>query len=61
MDYEINNDIKNGIIDLTEEAQDEIVDYINEQIDMPFLNEKQEERVMMFAYDMIQKVLRDVL
>jgi|TARA_R100000808_G_C2140737_1_gene148536 hypothetical protein len=55
--------VKDNIIDevFNEELQKEVVEALNENIDIPFLSEKTEEKILNSLYDTVEGVIKNAI
>lgn len=54
---EFDPEAKESIKEALDYQKDEVVDYLNEWIDIPFLNEDQEEVIIEYIYEGIMKII----
>ena len=57
------NDNKDAIIDkiFDEQLQDKLVTRLNEHVDIPFISEKTEEKILNAIYDSVEDVVKEVM
>ena len=55
--------VKENIIDevFNEELQEEVVKALNDNIDIPFLSEKTEEKILNSLYDTVEEVIKNAI
>ena len=55
--------VKENIIDevFNEELQEEVVKALNDNIDIPFLSEKTEEKILNSLYDTVEGVIKNAI
>ena len=55
--------VKDNIIDevFNEDLQKEVVEALNENIDIPFLSEKTEEKILNSLYDTVEGVIKNAI
>ena len=55
--------VKENIIDevFNEELQEEVVKSLNDNIDIPFLSEKTEEKILNSLYDTVEEVIKNAI
>ena len=55
--------VKDNIIEevFNEELQKEVVEALNENIDIPFLSEKTEEKILNSLYDTVEGVIKNAI
>lgn len=44
-----------------DETKDKVIDALNKKVDVPFINEKTEEKVLNAVYEAIEEALKEVL
>ena len=56
-------DLKNMIVAyiFNDEMKDKIIDKLNDNVDVPFISEKTEEKILIAIYDSVEEVVKEAI